>query len=97
MEIEESTLYAIGTLLLFLSLALLGIFIFLLRSMRSDTIEACFAMKAMSARLLVLQNGNERTFKEMEVMLDRKVKFIFSGKPLTLVTSGQQHRIKMSP
>ena len=77
-EIEDSTLLMIAIFTLMLGSALLGLFIYLyVKAMRADSRLACTRLHLTINKIRKLDNVNEQTFKEFEMLVNRKLKIVF--------------------
>ena len=75
---EESTLLIIAIFILMIGSALLGLFIYLVKTMRADSRQACTRLQSTIIKIRELDIVNDRTFKEFEMMINRKLKTVFA-------------------
>ncbi len=87
---ENSTLLVIATFIVMFAGALFGLFVFMVRAMRADSREAITGLQSLVTKLLQIEHANDRTFKEFEVLLERRCRHIFSTRvPRGLDNSSQ--------
>ena len=77
-DIEDSTLLIIAVFILMLGSALLGLFRYYVKAMRADSRLACSRLKFTIDKVRELDIVNERTFKEFELLINRKLKTVFA-------------------
>ena len=77
---DDSNLLILATFVLLLALSLLGLFVFLVRAMKEDSRTAITRLQKIVTKIQSIDHANDRTFKEFEVLLDRKLQGIFSDR-----------------
>jgi len=86
-DIEDSTLLVIAIFILMLGSALLGLFIYYVKAMRADSRLACSRLTFTINKVRELDIVNERTFKEFEMLVNRKLKTVFAHRMIAHRTS----------
>ena len=87
---EETTLLLIAAFIVVLALSLLGLFIYLVVSTRADSSLAITRLHTTVTKIRNLDNANDRTFKEFEMLLNRKLRTVFSHRITKSVEFGAQ-------
>ena len=87
---ENSTLLVIAILVIILTLALLGLFVYLVRAMREDNRLAITRLRFITDKIRELDIVNDRTFKEFEMLINRKLQTVFSPRIIQTKDHGNQ-------
>ena len=87
---ENTTLLVLAVFILLLGLCLLAFFIYLVKSTRTDSRQAISRLQAAVTKLRSQDMANDRTFKEFEMLLNRRLRTVFSKKSTSSVDFGVQ-------
>ena len=64
--------------ILMLALSLLGLFIYLIKATKEDSIIAITRLQGVVNQLRNLDNAQDRTFQELQLLLNRKLRTVFT-------------------
>ena len=87
---EDSNLLVLATFILLLAMALLGLFIYLVKSMRHDSRLTITRLQAIISKIRMVDNVNDRTFKEFESLMNRRLRDIFTKRIVPSAECGAQ-------
>ena len=71
---DSANLVVLAIFILLLALSLLGLFLYLVKSSKADTKEAVTRIQANINKIRNLDNFNDRTFKEFQLLLNRRLR-----------------------
>ena len=77
---EESTIFTIATFIMMLSICLFGLFVYLVRSAKSDSAAIIMRLQRSAKKLLQMQQTNEQKFSEYKRYLKRRVATLLTPK-----------------
>ena len=75
---ENSTLLIMAIFILLLALSLLGLFIYLVKATKEDSKIAITRLQGVVNQLRNLDNAQDRTFQEFQLLLTRKLRTVFT-------------------
>ena len=87
---NDSTLNLIASFLIMLSVSLLGLFVYMIRSARSESTIMITRLHNCVQKLVQMNNSNERTFAELEGYLKRRMTNLLVVKKLPFGTRAMQ-------
>ena len=71
---DSANLVVLAIFILLLALSLLGLFLYLVKSSKADTKEAVTRIQANINKIRNLDNFNDRTFKEFQLLVNRRLR-----------------------
>ena len=87
---DNTNLLLMSVFILLLASALLGLFIFIVRAMKADSRQAITRLQKVVTKIRQIDNSNDRTFKEFEMLMNKKLRTVFSQRTVRSVERGIQ-------